>query len=171
MANQSECFRLCRFHMNRGFFCCVGLPIVTSDGLAGRLPCLAISPAMNVHRSEVVRLLIGALKRASLNVWRSGSNPRDAGGCTPGGGDIFLGLGDNLKIIVNVRCITITIPISKRWRNLCITTSSSLLSPIIQLIYHFVYWNPQTYTFELNNNVIIAETKISKCVFNKTISI
>lgn len=89
-------------HMNRGFFCCVGLSMVTSDGLAGRLQWRAISPAMNVHRSEVVLLLRGALKRASRKVWRSVSKPKEAGGATPGGGDIFRGLGDNLwKILGN----------------------------------------------------------------------
>lgn len=82
-------------HMYRGLFCCVGLSIVTSEGLAGLLQCLAISLVIKVHRSgpRVMRE-IGDLAKASLKVCNSVLRPRDSGGAIPGGGDMFLGRGD-----------------------------------------------------------------------------
>ena len=81
--------------MYRGLFCCVGLSIVTSDGLAGLLQCLAISPVMKAHRSGPRAMQDrGDRAKASLNVCSSVLRPRDSGGCTPGGGDMFLERGD-----------------------------------------------------------------------------
>lgn len=69
----------------------------TSDGLAGLLQCRAISPVMKAHKSEPRCLLArGDRASASRNVCSSASVPNDSGGATPGGGDVFLGLGDNL---------------------------------------------------------------------------
>lgn len=82
-------------HMYRGLFCCVGLSIVTSDGLAGLLQCLAISLVIKVHRSGPrVMQDNGDLAKASLKVCNSALRPRDSGGEIPGGGDMFLGRDD-----------------------------------------------------------------------------
>lgn len=85
--------------MNRGLFWCVGLSIVTSDGLAGLLQWRAISPVMKAQRSAPRCLRDnGERASASLNVCNSVSVPRDSGNGVPGGGDKFLGRGDNLPI-------------------------------------------------------------------------
>lgn len=85
--------------MKRGLFWCVGLSIVTSNGLAGLLQCRAISPVIKAHNSApLCRLDSGDRTSASLNVCKSAvSVPKDSGGETPGGGDMFRGLGDNLQ--------------------------------------------------------------------------
>lgn len=85
--------------MKRCLFWCVGLSMVTSNGLAGLLQCRAISPVMKAHNSApLCRRDNGDLTNASRNVCRSASEPiSDSGGETPGGGDMFRGLGDNLK--------------------------------------------------------------------------
>lgn len=87
------------FHMYRGLFCwCVGLPIITSEGLADRLQWRCISPVIKAHRSAPRgRREEGDLANASVKVLRLASELRDC--CTGppiGGGDIFLGFGDNL---------------------------------------------------------------------------
>lgn len=90
----------CLSHIYRDLLWCVGLLIVTSDGLAGRLQCLAISPVINAHRSVPLgRRDKGDLESASVNVCKlAASVPSDSGGATPGGGDMFLGRGDDLII-------------------------------------------------------------------------
>lgn len=82
------------FYIYRGLFCCVGLPIVTSDGLAGRLlQWRAISPVIKAHKSDPRgRHDNGDLANASLNICMSGCIPKDSGGETSGGGDMFLAL-------------------------------------------------------------------------------
>lgn len=71
--------------------------MVTSNGLAGLLQCRAISPVIKAHSSApLCRLDTGDRTSASLKVCKSASDPRDSGGATPGGGDMFRGLGDNL---------------------------------------------------------------------------
>lgn len=87
------------FHMYLGRFCCVGLPIVTSEGLAGRLQWRAISPLMKAHKSPLRDTRdIGLRANASRNVSIFGSGLSvGRTGTLPGGGDIFRGPGDNLK--------------------------------------------------------------------------
>lgn len=80
--------------MKRALFWWVGLSMVTSRGLAGRLQWRAISPVMKALRSAPRWC---RLDRASLKVCSSDSTPRDSGGETPGGGEILRGRGESLK--------------------------------------------------------------------------
>lgn len=83
------------FYIYRGLFCWVGLPIVTSGGLADLLLWRTISPVMNSHSSESVCTHDkGDVTKASLNVRNEES--KVSTGFTPGGGEMLRGLGDNL---------------------------------------------------------------------------
>lgn len=83
--------------MYRGLFGCVGLPILTSDGLAGLLQWRCISPVIKAHKSTPNGFLVDVfLARASLNVCKSASVPIFVAVPALGGGDIFVGRGDNL---------------------------------------------------------------------------
>lgn len=92
-------------HMYLGLLWCVGLLIVTSDGLADRLQCLAISVVMKAHKSEP-RCRVrdsGESARASWNACKFASEGRDGGGIMSGGGDMFLGRGDALNISLKAK--------------------------------------------------------------------
>lgn len=85
------------FYIYRGLFCCVGLPIVTSGGLADLLLCRTISPVIKSHSSESLGTHEnGDETNASLNVRNEVSKLSTV--FKPGGGDILRGLGDNLKL-------------------------------------------------------------------------
>lgn len=87
--------------MYRGLFGCVGLPILTSDGLAGLLQWRCISPVIKAHKSTPIGFLFDALllflANASLNVCKSESDVIFVVVAAIGVGDIFVGLGDNLQ--------------------------------------------------------------------------
>lgn len=104
--------------MYRGLFCCVGLSIVTSEGLAGLLVWRAISPDIKAHNSDPRGTQDkGDDTNASLNVRKLVS--KVSSGATPGGGDMLRGLGDNLNLISmlgykNKRVVNLNIKIREK---------------------------------------------------------
>lgn len=86
----------------------MGLSILTSEGLGGLLQLRAISPVMKAHSSGARGLLdSGDIARASLNVWRStsaGSGDDSTGVAVPGGGEMFLGRGEDLNEKKPLKC-------------------------------------------------------------------